>query len=192
MKTYTPEFKVMVVKEAIESGCTLRILVEKYDIGGESTLRDWIKLYKERGESYFFRNQPQKNEQAALNISEDTTAKELAVEDGLTAEEAIINKEDVNGSLAKEETKKGEIAKNQLADAENIKSPEPNISFKAKSLFNEKLKGAANVIKTKATSVGSIIARGAKSGSKSLSQSLKTLNPTQYLPKKEKKEKKEK
>ena len=93
MRTYTPELKVTVAKEAIETGCSPRSLVEKYDIGGESTVRGWIKLYKENGESYFFRNQIEENEQTSLNISENTIKTETAIE------KAIISDDNTNNNL---------------------------------------------------------------------------------------------
>ena len=198
MRTYTPELKVMVAKEAIAGESTLKELMEKYDIGGESTIRGWIKLYKENGESYFFRNQPKENEQATLNIPDDTSANGLINEETVAEETSIQeNKDDEtentgNSLAAEEEKQEVKIAEDYPTDSENIENPESIASSEEKFSFNKKIKGAANTIKAKATFVSGTIVRGAKSGSKRLSQRIKNFNLPKYLPKKEKEEKEEK
>lgn len=47
--TFTVEFKYQVVKVIHEEGISLREAMQRFDINETSTLRDWLKQYKENG-----------------------------------------------------------------------------------------------------------------------------------------------
>ena len=59
---YTPEFKLSIVKEAIETEQSSRELAKKYNIGSNTTILNWVNLYKERGESCFYEKEKEKEE----------------------------------------------------------------------------------------------------------------------------------
>lgn len=50
--SYTPEFRAKVAQEYLEGNCSRKDLSEKYNIP-ESTIRDWINVYKTYGINAF-------------------------------------------------------------------------------------------------------------------------------------------
>lgn len=194
MRTYTSEFKVTVAKEAIETGCTVRSLVEKYDIGGESTVRDWIKLYKEHGESYFFRNQNEKKDTSGIkNITPENQVLENIkpkcdknVIPQKQALETIIP--DCDKNTAPKQTLKTAISGYQK-NATSKKQPPKNTTNGDKTkVFNKKDKPLGNRIKTKSHTLAVTLKKRVKISQKFICEQIKKLNFFKSL-KKNKKEK---
>ena len=50
---YKPEFKIKLVKEYLKGGMSYESLKNKYNIVDSTPIKDWVKKYKEFGESYF-------------------------------------------------------------------------------------------------------------------------------------------
>lgn len=50
--SYTPEFRAKVAQEYLDGNCSRKDLSEKYNIP-ESTIRDWINVYKTHGINAF-------------------------------------------------------------------------------------------------------------------------------------------
>ena len=75
---YTPEFKVAVAKEAIETDQSSRQLAKKYNIGASSTVLTWTNLYKKYGESYFYKNEKKKEDfSEAKNVLPENQVEEV-------------------------------------------------------------------------------------------------------------------
>ena len=52
--TYTPEFKIKLVKEYLKGGVSYNDLKSKYNIPSATQIKDWVKQYQEFGKSYFY------------------------------------------------------------------------------------------------------------------------------------------
>ena len=54
--SYTAEFKVNLVKEYLNNQGSYMTLTKKYGLKSTKQLRDWVKLYNEKGEEVFLVN----------------------------------------------------------------------------------------------------------------------------------------
>ena len=52
--TYTPEFKIKLVKEYLKGGMSYNDLKSKYNIPSATPIKGWVKQYQEFGESSFY------------------------------------------------------------------------------------------------------------------------------------------
>lgn len=54
-KTYTPEFKIQVAKEYLNTDAGYRLLARRYGVD-KKTIKDWVDRYQIFGEEYFYQN----------------------------------------------------------------------------------------------------------------------------------------
>ncbi len=52
--TYTPEFKIKLVKEYLKGGMSYNDLKSKYNIPSATPIKGWVKQYQELGKSSFY------------------------------------------------------------------------------------------------------------------------------------------
>ena len=52
--TYTPEFKIKLVKEYLKGGISYENLKNKYNLLSSTQLKNWVKQYNEFGEFSFY------------------------------------------------------------------------------------------------------------------------------------------